>query len=829
MSPFASASGATEKPSFGNSASSAAVAFPPTATAAATRLTMSKFAVASSGFGATLKPFTLPSSSSAASLGAASTPAPTPSLFSNPSAAAVPPKFIFGAASPTAATPTTAAMPTTAATPSITAAQSGFAATSKPSTISIFNSTAAPATSMSPFSGTSRAPQPINFRFGTAALPTPPTASAYSGEKAESKSTTLPAFGNVAANAAPAPSFGSTSATTQPLNFGFAAAASPAPPTLAAAPSRFGSTPWLNSVTANAAPAPFFGPPKFGAGMTAPSAPPVASAPSGFGGGLSKPPSLSCFNGAEVNTASAATFGSAAGATQPPKFRFTTSAASLAPAQPTLVAPSGFCATSKPPTLPSFSHAAAPPTVAALTTTAAPTKAATPTTAAALPKTAAALPKTAAALPTTVAPTAAASTATSTNTVASPCSGNADYSIDEEMMSGFKVDAGIPLLTQVRDFVGRKLVELEKVPVKIAVAGEVKAGKSTLINTLRGLKYDPLKVDKLAAKVGVQECTSEPTVYQFPGAPRLNLVDLPGINTPSHPAETYKDEVKLTSYDMVLIVFKETVHQSDLILASILKEAKVPFWFIRTQIDIDLEKHRKLHFKGQLALTKLQVQDFMEDTRKNLHDNLPGLHSDSKFFIVEGELTGLDKYDMPALKEAMAAALTDKLKKQALILHMRSFLPSAIEEKCAILSARIKWFALSSSVVALAPIPGLSSAVDIGAITSFTKMAANSLGINPDVIQLGNKFYRQASLFNQLASVLTSEGITLLIRANVKYIASNMVEEYVRFAIPVIGSILAGAISFSTTYAVMKFILNKLENWTKELAKLDVDGKLLAY
>jgi ribosome biogenesis GTPase A len=64
----------------------------------------------------------------------------------------------------------------------------------------------------------------------------------------------------------------------------------------------------------------------------------------------------------------------------------------------------------------------------------------------------------------------------------------------------------------------------------------VKTGKSTLINSLRGLRA----THPLGAPVGVGEVTTEAKCYDFHETlPNVKLYDFPGAGTISHPEENY--------------------------------------------------------------------------------------------------------------------------------------------------------------------------------------------------------------------------------------------------------------------------------------------------
>ena len=71
--------------------------------------------------------------------------------------------------------------------------------------------------------------------------------------------------------------------------------------------------------------------------------------------------------------------------------------------------------------------------------------------------------------------------------------------------------------------------------LEVGVTGESGAGKSSLINALRGLGAE----DPDAALTGVVETTTEPSPYPHPQFPDVTLWDLPGAGSPGCSADKY--------------------------------------------------------------------------------------------------------------------------------------------------------------------------------------------------------------------------------------------------------------------------------------------------
>jgi len=77
---------------------------------------------------------------------------------------------------------------------------------------------------------------------------------------------------------------------------------------------------------------------------------------------------------------------------------------------------------------------------------------------------------------------------------------------------------------------------LDSTTVNIAITGDSGTGKSTIINTLRGIGPN----DPASAQVGLVETTMKPTAYAHPNFPNVIFWDLPGVGTPKNPKSTYK-------------------------------------------------------------------------------------------------------------------------------------------------------------------------------------------------------------------------------------------------------------------------------------------------
>uniref|UniRef100_A0A8C6GBQ5 IRG-type G domain-containing protein n=1 Tax=Mus spicilegus TaxID=10103 RepID=A0A8C6GBQ5_MUSSI len=137
------------------------------------------------------------------------------------------------------------------------------------------------------------------------------------------------------------------------------------------------------------------------------------------------------------------------------------------------------------------------------------------------------------------------------------------------------------------------LKEIDSTPLNVAVTGESGSGKSSFINTLRGIGHE----EKGAAKTGVVEETMERHSYKHPNMPNVVFWDLPGIGTQTFPPKTYLEKMKFYEYDFFIIISATCFKKNDIDLAKAISMMKKEFYFVRTKVDSDL--NNEVDFKPQ--------------------------------------------------------------------------------------------------------------------------------------------------------------------------------------------------------------------------------------
>nr|XP_056703423.1 interferon-inducible GTPase 5-like [Euleptes europaea] len=180
-----------------------------------------------------------------------------------------------------------------------------------------------------------------------------------------------------------------------------------------------------------------------------------------------------------------------------------------------------------------------------------------------------------------------------------------------------------------------------KATLDIAITGMTGAGKSSLVNALRGLS----DFDEEAAKTDVIEGTIEPMGYPLPAFPDVTIWDLPGIGTSNFKAEEYLERVNYSQYDFFIIVASNRFTVYDIQLSCAIQKMKKQFYYVRSKMDNSIKSEkRNPEFNEKATLQRV---------RKDCLDNLveaAGIFSPEIFLISSWYR---DKYDFPLLQRTL--------------------------------------------------------------------------------------------------------------------------------------------------------------------------------
>ena len=360
-----------------------------------------------------------------------------------------------------------------------------------------------------------------------------------------------------------------------------------------------------------------------------------------------------------------------------------------------------------------------------------------------------------------------------------------------------------------------KLVEKWKdEKLNIAVVGSSGVGKSTFVNTMRGLK----RGDPHYARTGVTETTKEIASYPDPKNPNLLYWDLPGCGTPRFPREQYLEKVNFHQYDFFLIITSTRFTEDDLWLSKQIEKDGKSFYFVRNKIGIDLQNEKDEE-------PETEESAILDKIRRYCLENLRGFDQlvelQKRIFLISAKLENYEKWDFPRLVDSLLRDYP-ALKREAIISTLRANCKEVIEQKYQMLQKRVWKMSVISAVVAAIPIPGTSIAVDSAFIAKEIQYYKNQFGLDED--SLKKLIESNVVTREQVENLTRSEILNGVFSSNVEAWVGTLL---VMFAgddafrlLPVVGWFIAARISFSTTAKMLNSILNEMKELSLKLLEL---------
>eukprot|EP00045_Choanoeca_perplexa_P021948 m.7938 g.7938 ORF g.7938 m.7938 type:complete len:410 (+) comp8971_c0_seq6:439-1668(+) len=267
----------------------------------------------------------------------------------------------------------------------------------------------------------------------------------------------------------------------------------------------------------------------------------------------------------------------------------------------------------------------------------------------------------------------------------------------------------------------------------LAVTGMVSSGKSTFINTDRGLRPE----DEGAAATDYVQTTAEVSTYPYRGLySPVRYQDYPGVGTPEFPQDTYLEKTGILNSDIIIIMYHNgTPKEMDLWLLFEAVRAGMKALLVHSKMDECIR-----HANGEsIAKVKQRLQEELRgrlETYCRTHGPVPGgLTIDQvceKAFFISGLFEHAGQFDFPQLQEAIVAALPVE-KQRGLSMAQYVGSPRLIDTKARELHRTAVYYALSASVGGLIPVPGISAvAVDLPLILAFFNKAKAALHLDND-------------------------------------------------------------------------------------------------
>ncbi|XP_052787384.1 uncharacterized protein LOC128222434 isoform X1 [Mya arenaria] len=253
------------------------------------------------------------------------------------------------------------------------------------------------------------------------------------------------------------------------------------------------------------------------------------------------------------------------------------------------------------------------------------------------------------------------------------------------------------MLQQLQD----ELLKWKSTKLNIAITGRSGSGKSSLINTIRGMVPD----HPLAAMVDVVEATVKPMPYPHPTNKNVILWDLPGVGTPNFLRKYYEEKVHLKDFDFFIIVGCKRFTDDDAWLTEIILKMKKKVYLVRSHIDSDLYNEKIDH------PTKYSEKESLDKIRKSTISMLNEISHKLRFydvpvFLMCTKMAFTKKYDYELFQEKLVYALPE-LKQKAMVLTLSVLTQTAIEQKVNVLLEQIEM--IGSAFGFLGTITGIST------------------------------------------------------------------------------------------------------------------------
>ncbi|VDI44724.1 Hypothetical predicted protein [Mytilus galloprovincialis] len=245
-------------------------------------------------------------------------------------------------------------------------------------------------------------------------------------------------------------------------------------------------------------------------------------------------------------------------------------------------------------------------------------------------------------------------------------------SIIQDLALRLKTDG----LIATRKYLLEHVDKWKRAKVKIAVAGQSTAGKSSFINFIRGVRFS----DKGYAKEGYGDTTQFVEQYEHPKHKQLVYCDLPGYGTTTVTRKTFLERVNISEYDMFIIFFTSVPTTEDEWLVTKLQEGNIPFCFVKTKLDQDIENGKERNENKEFVLARIK------SAISGAADNMPAL-KDAQIFIISNRKPSVGQ--MPQLITFMQEKVI-KVKFEAILFSIPAFTKEIIDKKYIQMSKRIQ-------------------------------------------------------------------------------------------------------------------------------------------
>ena len=352
----------------------------------------------------------------------------------------------------------------------------------------------------------------------------------------------------------------------------------------------------------------------------------------------------------------------------------------------------------------------------------------------------------------------------------------------------------------------KKRNEWIDVPIHVGISGSIGVGTSSFINAVRNIKDD----HKIGAELNVTQTTIEPIPYSHPNKHYLKFWDLPQIGSRAFTKDLYLKNINFKRYDYFLIFTNNHFTADDLWFANQILTADKKCYFVRTCLDLDIERAQKENAKSDpISVQKQVITAIREDLVKSL--KIANFKPDQVYLITNNDVT---KYDFPKLAHRMIVDLSDR-KWEAMAMTLQIFAAEVIHEKRRALQKRVWLTALLSGMEDLQHVYGLQYDINLELLIAEVQEYRRQFCLDEvSLLRMARSIdtslenLKKASKFKTNYSQLADGGLLSLYKT---WSVFDVTEGITQSFTPILGNLITGNAAFGATYFVMNKLLDMME------------------